>query len=185
MRLVARACEECGATFVPASSRDKGRFCSRPCHYQHNTTTIDAAFLRKMSLLDPLSGCWIWQGLIPRSHGYAIFSGRRVNRLSYQVFHGPISANIFVLHECDNPACINPDHLYAGDHQRNMQDRTDRGRNLVGDRHPRARLTAGDIPHIRAAVAAGRTQRGVAAEFGVAQSQIWSVCSGRTWAHVP
>lgn len=92
-------------------------------------------FLARIARVD--SGCWEWQG----SHnngGYGMFlmpdesgrtKGMKAHRFAYLIFKGPLPANDLVLHHCDNPTCVNPDHLYIGTQRDNMQDALARGRN--------------------------------------------------------
>ncbi len=83
------------------------------------------------------SGCWMWNGTRHTPNGaYAYQSGEmvvlnrkvRAHRVAWMVYRGPIDAGQFVLHKCDNPLCVNPDHLYLGSHADNMRDMAVRGR---------------------------------------------------------
>ena len=94
--------------------------------------SIEDRFWEKV---DKSGDCWIWIGA-KNGWGYGILSrgtgmGRvRAHRLSYELANGAIPDGLFVLHKCDNPPCVRPDHLFVGDHAANMQDmhRKDRGR---------------------------------------------------------
>jgi len=79
-------------------------------------------------------GCWIWNaGKTSRdlSRGYGIFwlNGRKVlsHRVSWEIHNGPIPKGMNVLHDCDNPPCVNPEHLWLGTHSDNIQDAADKG----------------------------------------------------------
>lgn len=87
------------------------------------------------------SGCWLFGGEnFGNKYGQIAFSGRdnghtTAHRYSYEIHHGEVPRGKFVCHKCDVKNCVNPDHLYAGDHEDNNQDIVDRGRNKrKGDR---------------------------------------------------
>jgi hypothetical protein len=76
--------------------------------------------------------CWVWTGY-RQPNGYGLvrgytFTERYAHRLSWTMANGPIPAGMWVLHHCDNPPCINPDHLYLGTGIDNARDRERRGR---------------------------------------------------------
>jgi hypothetical protein len=76
--------------------------------------------------------CWVWTGDhnpagYGRTKGFT-FTERLAHRLSWTMANGPIPAGMWVLHHCDNPPCVNPDHLYVGTPSDNAQDRERRGR---------------------------------------------------------
>lgn len=79
------------------------------------------------------NGCQIWQGQVS-TRGYGRFCGIGAHRWILGYLRGePLAATEFALHRCDTPLCVNPHHLYVGDHQQNMQDMVDRrrGRNVL------------------------------------------------------
>jgi hypothetical protein len=78
------------------------------------------------------------------------------HRAAYEVVNGPIPEGLFVCHKCDNPPCVNPEHLFVGTRQDNVDDRERKGRNktqfpLYGEQHYRARLTWAAVREIRTA----------------------------------
>lgn len=78
--------------------------------------------------------CRIWEGR-KRPSGYGLIGSksRHVHRFAYELLVGPIPDGLYVLHKCDQPACFNPEHLYVGDHEQNMQDKVDRHRGRGGN----------------------------------------------------
>lgn len=83
-----------------------------------------------------LNGCWIWAGAVwgNNSYGCVKFNGRTWNahRLAYSLEKGEIPAGLCVLHACDTPLCVNPDHLFLGTQKDNIADRARKGRTSNG-----------------------------------------------------
>jgi hypothetical protein len=98
------------------------------------------------STLDKTSspnGCWLWtKAKDYDGYGVTIYNGKTVgaHRLSYIVHKGPIpSSKLFVCHTCDNPSCVNPNHLWLGTNQENQIDNRDKGRKCGRPRiHPKS-----------------------------------------------
>ena len=93
---------------------------------------------------------------------------------------------MYVLHRCDNPACCNPDHLWAGTQKENIDDMHRKGRYgrpaARGERHGRAKLTDEHVRQIRQLYREGRSQAAIGAEFGVGQSQVGRIVRGENRA---
>ncbi len=95
----------------------------------------------------PDTGCWEWKrGLDPDGYGLAYAFGKKVraHRLSWVTFNIDDPAQLCVLHECDNPKCVNPDHLFLGTHRDNVHDKLRKGRQA------KPRITPATIEFIRA-----------------------------------
>src|SRR5262245_47915665 len=76
------------------------------------------------------NGCWLWTAGLD-SHGYGLFKAkytRRATRVSYEIFKEPFDPRLWVLHHCDTPRCVNPEHLFLGTVKDNTQDAFKKGR---------------------------------------------------------
>jgi hypothetical protein len=93
-----------------------------------------------------------------------------------------------VCHTCDNPACVNIDHLWLGTHTDNMKDMEAKGRSrrsgVLGERHGSAKLTNETATYAMARLLAGETQVSVAKAFGVSGTVISCLWRGQTWSHL-
>jgi DNA-binding XRE family transcriptional regulator len=132
-------------------------------------------------------GCWLWTGNFD-SHGYGSlqYEGQKVgaHRVAWELTHGVIPADMCVCHRCDNPKCVNPEHLWLGTKSENALDRHVKGRSRgpEGIRQHDARLNLQKAEDIRAAYATRRyTQRALGVRYGVAQQSIGKIVNGRMW----
>src|SRR5688572_21172947 len=112
--------------------------------------------------------CWPFNGA-PDKDGYRRFRPggaavptQRAHRVAYALWIGPVPDGCFVLHSCDNPACVNPGHLWAGTHDDNMRDCRSKGRRPRGAGHHNAVLTEQDVRAIKQDLARGLTCKAVA-----------------------
>ena len=132
------------------------------------------------------SGCWEWQAG-RGAGGYGAFcwrgSERRAHRISYEAYKGAIPDGMVVRHTCDNPACINPDHLTVGTMKDNAADRQLRGRGhkLRGETVGTAKLTEKEVLEIRAS---SLSLREVAEKYGIDHSNAWAIRAGKSWKHL-
>ena len=135
---------------------------------------------------EPMSGCWLWIGGI-NSGGYGWFKrdGKQLSahRVSWAMVHGDAGANM-VLHRCDVRCCVNPDHLFLGDHDANMADKMAKGRHRAckGEQHVGAKLTDADVSSIRSDV---RMNIHIAKAYSVSPALISKIKSFKAWRHLP
>lgn len=149
------------------------------------------------------AGCWIWQGKKNhKGYGYVSVCGNTIgaHRLSFLLHRGPIPKGLEVMHTCDIPACINPEHLMLGTTKDNARDCVRKGRKpfqknrelarrcrevQIGEKNSFSRLSEDDIIQIRQYSLSGLSQRQIAARFGVTQTNIGYILRGETWKSVP
>jgi hypothetical protein len=134
--------------------------------------------------------CWYWLGAKHSYKGYGSFSNGkkivRTHRFAYEHFVGSIPDNLCVLHKCDNPSCVRPDHLFLGTNKDNVDDK------LSKDRHPRgqdtvlAKLTDQDVKEIKQKLKFPYIgiNNDLAKEYGVNNRTISGIKTGRSWSHV-
>lgn len=139
---------------------------------------------------EPNSGCWLWFGIFDKN-GYGRFplylDGKNrvllAHRISWEIYRGETNG-LFVLHKCDVPACINPDHLFLGTQADNMADCARKGRAVgnrglvVGEKHGMSKLTWEAVREIRDS---SLTQYQLADKFGVHQSLVSLVQRRKIW----
>lgn len=156
---------------------------------QDYTTKLIKRFNKKICI-NPETGCWDWIGT-KDSKGYGkIWVGEKLarsHRVAYTIHVGNIPDGLIVCHHCDNPGCVNPDHLFVGTNADNMKDKTCKGRARgqgKGESHSLAKLTEDDIRSIRKEKASGVRQRVLARKYGVSEQHMSDICKGRYWSHV-
>lgn len=135
--------------------------------------------------------CWNWTASLSRwgygSIGHGNGPGTKLaHRVSWELHHGKIPDGVFVCHHCDNPACVNPEHLFLGTPKDNAQDCIQKGRCCVlrGEEQGRAKLTEQDVRSIRKLRTNGASLKYLAEKFNVGKTTIGHLLNGDTWKHV-
>lgn len=157
--------------------------------------------------------CWPWVGAKgPQGYGFFGMTGRLItaHRASYLLNNGSVPKEMCVLHRCDNPNCVNPEHLFAGTHRDNIDDKMLKGRQSKGEKnrphnpatgarngarkyperlkrgsaHPCAKLDEGDVCDIRAKAGAGDSLVGLARLYGVSPGLITGIVKRTRWKHL-
>lgn len=166
-------------------------------------------FWRKV---EKTSACWLWRGRRDQG-GYGQFHvtgdrergpkqrAWRAHRLAWELAHGAIPSGLLVIHECDNPPCVNVSHLRIGTTDENIADKLAKGRQSRGETHGSrtkpegvcrgernkggGKLKETDIPKIRTCARSGEPLRSIARRFSVSRSTIKGIVVGRLWRCVP
>ena len=136
-------------------------------------------------LFEPNSGCYLWMAQLD-SKGYGRFRTRSskerlAHRFSWIFEHGSIPEKMHILHKCDTPGCVRPDHLFLGTNDDNVKDKVKKGRQATCERHSSSKLTACDVLSIRED---NRDQHTLAAIYGVDESTIRGVKTRKYWRAV-
>lgn len=135
--------------------------------------------------VDQSGECWLWLSKNRDKFGYGRFyvHGSRTtfaHRWSYEQAYGPIPDGLKVLHKCDTPGCVRPDHLFLGTILDNIRDMDQKGRRNVA-----RSLSAADVVEIRRLYDPQKRNGGdLARRFGVTRIYLWKVVTRRHWPDV-
>ena len=138
-------------------------------------------------------GCWNWTACTQLGYGTIYACGHKSKRLwahrvSWELHHGPVPDGLFVLHHCDNPSCVRPDHLFLGTTFDNVHDCMSKGRwpeAIRGESHANAKLTDDEVREIRSRYSTKDTScTRLAAQYGVSRSLIWLIVRRMRWQHI-
>lgn len=142
--------------------------------------------------IHPIVGqCWVWIGGTNSGYGVIYFNGKpwKVHRFSYYLHLGKISEGLSVLHRCDNPLCVNPEHLFIGTQVDNISDMVGKNRQkgAVGQRNKKAKLTDQEVVSIRKEYRRGSKRFGgyaLGRKYGVTANMIYFIVNGNNWKHL-
>lgn len=140
-------------------------------------------FWKKVKKTDDPNECWIWTGYKHRGYGYirTSRSNLRCHRVVYEITFGEIPEGLIICHKCDNPACVNPNHLFLGTTKDNIDDKVKKGRQSKRESAPH-KLTEKQVKEIRERYIPGViTQTQLGKEFGVSQRAIHKIINRKTW----
>jgi len=125
-----------------------------------------------------INECWEWLGYKDKD-GYGKIGTRKTNigahRISWELHYGEIPTGQMVLHKCNNSSCVNPHHLYLGDHLQNMQDRLNAGHYLRNEDHPNTKFPDEIVRQIRKS---NLTYQQLSQKYGISESQIGNIKRG-------
>lgn len=171
-----RKCKDCGIQVNRGSER---------CFKCSSAFKVVPLATRFHKYVEKSNSCWKWKGGV--SAGYGMFGSRGAHRIAWTIYRGEIPSGIFVCHRCDNPLCVNPDHLFLGTHSENMKDMKAKGRSnyISGEQSPKSKLTEKDVKNIRKSYKRNIvTMRSLADRYGVSMGAIQSVLNRTNWKHI-
>ena len=185
----------CGSptTIVRRSHASRGLRKGEPRRYlpkHHSRMTMTDTIARFWSKVQKGPGCWEWQTYRDEDgYGQFYFRGRTrsAHRIAWEITYGPIANGLWVLHECDNPPCVRPDHLYLGTATDNNRDTVNRGRHVTpdcrGERNHSVKLTVAQVVEIRTTFAQGGcTQQQLADAYSVDHRTVSAIITGKNWS---
>ena len=140
--------------------------------------SLGKRFYRKVSQTPSSTGCLEWKAATNGKYGIIRSSERPhpwilAHRVAYELHYGPIPAGMDVMHKCDNPKCVNFEHLSVGSRKENMADMVDKGRQR------KSAFSEADLESIRVSYRSGLTQREIAMSYGVSRPLISLLLSGK------
>lgn len=176
------ATEDCNNTI-----RARGTRCSK-CVYNKN---YHGAFTYKRQSredvfwenIEKTDSCWIWKaGKNPDGYGMMFYHGKYkgAHRISWSIHHGDIPDGLCVLHRCDVRNCVNPEHLFLGNHKKNMEDMCRKGRHALGNR----KLTDSNVIEIKKLIELGNQNLTIARKFNMDPSTISNIRYGKHWSNL-
>lgn len=153
--------------------------------YEYNMSSLEDRFFCNVSKGD---GCWLWTGSTTED-GYGVIKDKqktvRTHRVSWEIHNSkPIPDGLSVLHECDNPPCVNPSHLRLGTPGDNMIDKMLKGRCRVGSDNGSSKLTEEDVRGIKAMLIDETPELVIAEKYSVSRSAINRIKLNKYWRHV-
>lgn len=130
-------------------------------------------------IIDNKTGCWLWTGTKTNKYGLVCFKGKtkRAHRFSYERFVGEIPKEKVVCHKCDNPACVNPNHLFLGTQTDNLKDCYYKGRH-------HSSITEEIAIKIISLIKDGKTNNEISKEFKAGVGAIQAIRESKTWGYL-
>jgi hypothetical protein len=147
---------------------------------------------RFWSKVDKMNECWQWTASCdPDGYGAFKLNGKKVNahRVAWELTRGEISDDLWVLHSCDNPGCVNPAHLFLGTRADNMRDAAKKGRlanrkQVRGSEVGTSKLTEDDVKAIRDYYAAGERLAPLAGAYQINYYTVSKIVRRVLWKHI-
>lgn len=198
-------CENCKFNFVTRKRSNRViRFCSLVCannilgpqssvywdsvreKWKNESREVYIPIMKQSfeKFFDKVDGCWMWNGSNKGKrmpYGSFTFRGKRnqsAHRVSWIIYKGDIPEGMLVLHKCDVPQCVNPDHLFLGNYLDNERDK------LLKGRHKGEKLNPEKVREIKSLFAVDYGDMKIARKFNVSYQTIYSIKNGKTWKDI-
>lgn len=182
-------CEWCDKKLTEKQIKNGNRFCGYSCSnkWAADQRAIPAE-VRFWNFVDKSGDCWVWTGGTDKD-GYGVFNARtkrytKAHRFVYRLAYGQIPKGKIICHHCDNPSCVNPEHIYLGTYKTNAQDMARRGRmkKQNGTDNHAAVLNWEKVRKIREMWQSGKyTQKAIADYFNVSRGCITGIIYNVNW----
>lgn len=174
------------------------RNCNKDISHKHKGAIYcDVLCMKKQYTKNPIecfdkfytinaSNCWVWHKSIEQSgYGRIKINGRTIkaHRLSWNIHFGEIPPGLFVCHKCDNPPCVNPEHLFLGTAKDNTQDMIEKGRKAIinGEQVGTSKLTTTEVLNI---FIDKRAYQEISEDYKVSRGLIGNIKRKEIWSHV-
>lgn len=168
--IITKTCPYCNKSFQGMAY---DTYCSLPCRFWSKVKITTS------------NECWEWQGF--KKHGYGKFEmdGKihQAHRIAYLLQDNHIPKGLFVCHHCDNRSCMNPEHLFLGTRQDNIDDCVNKNRHHHGETHTNAKLSTLDIADIREFLNIGIKPKVLAQFYHVGRPHIYNIKNFRKRQH--
>lgn len=155
--------------------------------HKYTPEEFEIVFWSKVDRSNGATSCWNWAARINEwGYGEVWYKGRhcKSHRVSWELMHGEIPDGLCVLHTCDNPACVNPNHLFLGTNLDNMRDKVSKNRQsrLNGENHPLHKLTKEQVLAIRQEYSKGDVSlKTLSKRYGIGISTAGGIVTYRAW----
>ncbi len=143
-------------------------------------TLDECVIFHPLVMPEPMSGCWLWAGCSSAKYGQIRYKGRmqQAHRVFWEKENGPILDGLFALHRCDVPLCVNPDHIFLGTQQDNINDMMTKNRHRFT---PRIKIPWPRVQEIKKLHETGNySQRGLGVILGVSPRQVGRIINGES-----
>jgi hypothetical protein len=175
-------------------ARGRGKYCSIKCQriaqgnqkkfwekssYEDQVKALQISYEKKVIKGDE---CWSWVGATKT--GYGCVKANKINvgahRISWMIHKGSIPKELWVLHKCDNKICSNPEHLFLGSRQDNIDDMVIKRRNKSGN----TKLNLDQVVLIKKLLQQGDSVKGIATNYQVSAGTIYSIRNNISWRNI-